>query len=293
MILIADSGSSKTDWIGVDADGKVSAGMQTRGLNPNYISAQGIIRELSQYPGLTGLRPEAIHFYGSGCSSPDTNAIVEAALRHFFPAAKMTILNDLWAAAYACCGREAGIVCILGTGSNSCYFDGRSMQGRNISLGYLLGDEGSGTAICRELLRDCIYGVLPGDLQEAMENTWHPDTDMLVERLYHHPLPNEYIASFLPFVADHIAHPYCNQLVTKNFDAFLTYFVMRFAGRERIAGFEDLPVHFTGSVAYVFRDLLQQCCAAKNLRCGKILRTPINALAAFHAEELKNTDHVS
>ena len=280
MILIADSGSTKTDWLLISDNGEQQQ-FYTKGFNPNYTPEDEITSEIKRNNALTesAKKVKQIFFYGSGCSAPPLNAIIEHSLRNFFPDAAMTIQNDLFAAVHAVAGDTPGIVCILGTGSNSCYFDGQNVHGETYSIGYILGDEGSGAYLGRQLLRDYFYEIMPKSLQEDFRKKYLLTREEVIEHVYRRPRPNEFIASFLPFLHENISHPYCADLISVSFHDFLRVFVLRFTESTW------QPVHFVGSVAWIFSDILKKECAALSLQTGNILRSPVTGLAAYHSKK--------
>ncbi len=278
MILIADSGSSKTDWILLDHRLSRSAEFITKGLNPNVITGETIEHEISVSAEIKDARHKVkkLFFYGAGCSNANNIALIETILRKLFPAAVVHVKSDLYAAAYATCGSKTGIVCILGTGSNSCFYDGLKLDGANYNLGYLLGDEGSGYSFGRRLLRDYFYGILPVELKEKFAAQFPISREELIKHIYHEPFPNQYVASFTPFIKENISHPYCSYLVNFGFDEFLKIFVTT------LTNYKLWPAHFVGSVAANFKDQLIEGCKNNGISVGTILQSPIEALVQYH-----------
>ena len=283
MILIADSGSTKTDWVIIDNELNIQLPFSSKGLNPNILTAHEIADILKSIEAFNSINTkiETVFFYGAGCSG-NAIVIIESALKNVFPDAQVKIKNDLFAAAQATCWNDNGIVCILGTGSNSCYYDGKDITGENLSLGFILGDEAGGVYFGKRLLRDYFYGLLPTDLHEKFSNQYNISREEAIENIYRKKASSEFIASFLPFYKENINHPYCNYFLNYGFEEFLKIFVWRFKN------YEDTPVHFIGSVAFYFKDVLIEACENLKIKTGKIIRSPIMDLASFHLDQLKN-----
>ena len=277
-LLIADSGSTKTDWRLVGPDGSAYA-FQTDGFNPYYQTTPQIASTLQAQllPALTKVTVSAVFFYGAGCSGPAVNPIVADALRAVLPGEPtVAVDSDMLGAARAGAGREPGIVCILGTGSNACCYDGRQITRGIQSLGFWLGDEGSGGYLGKTLVRDFFQDQLPADLRNAFQHQYALDRPTLLENAYQKPFPNRYFASFTPFLSQNIAHPHVVNLVTDAFTLFLTTYVRRFPEAN------TWPVHFVGSVAHYFTELLQQAVSTAGLTLGRIVKAPVDRLVEFH-----------
>lgn len=276
--LIADSGSTKTDWRLLGADGKIYAS-QTDGLNPYYQSAAQMVDILSEQLQLSvdNTHLEQLFFYGAGCSGPSVNHIVGDALKTLFPEARQIDVNsDMLGAARGASGHQAGIVCILGTGSNACCYENGQITRGIQSLGFWLGDEGSGGYLGKTLVRDFFQERLPADLHQAFQTRYALDRPALLENAYKKPFPNRYFASFTPFLSDHIAHSYVTQLVTDAFISFLTTYVRRFP--ESV----EWPVHFVGSIAYYFGPQLRSAVEQTGLTMGNLLKAPAEGLVEYH-----------
>ena len=277
MILLADSGSTKTDWLLLDRD---ITRFQSAGFNPFYQTREVIFETLQNevIPRTEPNQVRQIFFYGAGCADPDTSRPVTNALSALFPAAKTIEVNsDLLAAARALCGREPGIACILGTGANNALYDGEKIINNIGSLGFWLGDEGSGGYLGKQLVAGYLHNELPGELHRAFQETY-PDVSRLsiLERAYRQPFPNRYFATFAPFLSQHMADPYVSTLVGNAFRTFLTMYVCKHPDAAA------LPIHFTGSVAFHFQDLLLKALSEKNLHLGTIQRSPMTGLLHYH-----------
>ncbi|TNE48357.1 MAG: hypothetical protein EP344_19000 [Bacteroidetes bacterium] len=278
MVIIADCGSTKCDWllIGGNRDHRLE---NTSGFNPFIQSTADVVTILKQQlvPNLKGETADRIWFYGTGIHDDYRAGIVGEALAEVFPGAVTEVEHDLLAAARATCKHRAGISCILGTGSNSCYYDGTAIRDNVISLGWLLGDEGSGTHLGKALLRAWFYRELPEDLKAAFEQAYPEGKDYIKDQVYEKGLnANAYIATFTRFLGDHMAHPYTRQLIADSLGDFLDRHVCKYQGHQQV------PVHFVGSIAHHFEEILLECMEDRHLRPGVILRKPIHALAEFH-----------
>lgn len=279
MRLIADSGSTKVDWRLAGPDGAVLSAT-TSGINPVFLEEEETVRLLREelLPQLGGAEVDTIFFYAAGIVSGAAADKVCAALSQVFPGARCEAASDLLAAARALCGNKPGIACILGTGSNSCFYDGTAIV-RNVPAGgYILGDEASGAWIGRQLLSDFLKGLLPANLSEELVRLHGLDYPTIVQKVYREPLANRYLASFAPFVVEHANHPYVRDLLRSGFEAFLQRNVAQYDYRR-------YPVHFTGSLAWRFRDLLTRSLTAAGMRPGTFLRRPIDALTEYHRYE--------
>ncbi|MBC8172320.1 MAG: N-acetylglucosamine kinase [Chitinophagales bacterium] len=277
MYLIADSGSTKTDWVVLDAQGEVPETFFTKGFNPTIVSTLFIIDALKQSAQFLKAIPatKKIFFYGSGCSTPELNNVIIEAFRLFSPAVEIEIKNDLYASVHATTGNDPAIVCIIGTGSNACSFDGNQVTDDDFSLGYILGDEGSGSYLGKQLLKDFFYDTMPAAVSKAFNDRYHLKRNEVIERIYRRERPNEFLASFVPFIRDHIQNEYCRQMVEDSFDSFIQYFILRFAH----AG--DVSIHCTGSVGYYFKDIFEICLHKHTLKPGKILVSPMDGLVRY------------
>lgn len=276
--LIADSGSTKTDWRLTTADGSVRA-LTTDGFNPYYQTTEQIAATLRAQliSQLDGAGVSNVFFYGAGCSGPAVNGIVEQALRSVLTDVKWVAVNsDMLGAARAAADREPGIVSILGTGSNACCYDGGQITRGIQSLGFWLGDEGSGGYLGKTLVRDYFQERLPTDLRDAFRNRYALDRATLLENAYQKPYPNRYFAAFTSFLTENLRHPHVVTLVTDAFRLFLGTYVSRFAEADH------WPVHFVGSIAHYFAEQLRFAVAQTGLMMGHILKAPAERLVEYH-----------
>jgi glucosamine kinase len=278
MVIIADCGSTKCDWLLVHG-GRNQQLENTVGFSPFFHSTADIreILETQLAPKVDVSLVKEIYFYGTGVHDAHRANIVKDALVAVFPNAKVEVEHDLLAAARATCGRNAGIACILGTGSNSCYFDGVRILDNVPSLGWLLGDEGSGTHLGKALLRALFYRELPTDLEKAFHEAYPEGMDAIKDRIYEKGA-NAYLASFTRFLADHLQHPVIQHMVSQSLGDFLDRHVVKYQG------YQQVPVHFVGSIAHHFQDILNKCLEDRRIKPGVVVRKPIYPLADYHVQ---------
>ncbi len=280
MFLIADSGSSKTDWRLVN-DKNIIGSLQTEGLNPYYktIDQMKIVLQkdlIENIPDKAG-HVSHIYFYGAGCSVQVKCDEVKKALSDCFPSAKMEVNHDILGAARACCGYNNGIVCILGTGSNSCYFDGKIITKTIGGLGFMLGDEGSGGIIGRAIVAAYLNHEMPEDLKTDFYNTYRMDRTEIDKNVYLKPNANRFLATFSLFAEKHKAKPFIKDILEKCFTLFLDTHVCRYTN------YTETTVHFVGSVAYYNKDILIELCENRGIKTGKFVLHPVEELVAFHS----------
>jgi N-acetylglucosamine kinase-like BadF-type ATPase len=283
MLLIADGGSTKTTWCLIDNRGTRSL-FHTEGYNPEFISTAGIIASLRQHLPAT-LAPDAItgvHYYGASVVTTEQVATVADGMQEVFGQARVVVGHDLLAAARALLGRQAGFAAILGTGTNSCIYDGEQITHNVDSLGYFLGDEGSGAFLGKALLRDYLRGQMPPELEASFRATYGLGRDAILDRLYNQPFPNRFVASFAKFASDHYDAPYCQQLVAEAFNLFFKNIICKYPA------YQAHTFNCVGSVGYHFREALTQAAAAHGMAVGKIIPSPIDDLVSYHLAEYKN-----
>jgi glucosamine kinase len=275
MILVADSGSTKTDWI-ADTGGAPQL-FHTPGFNPFFQDYDFVTASLHANKGLLAIRDQvsAIYFFGSGCSSPDRQEQIRKPLTDFFIKAEVTVDHDMLGCALSVCEGKPGIACILGTGSNTCMFDGTNLAPVRHGLGYVLGDEGSGSHFGKKILAAYLYQILPAELHTAFAKQYPLSKEDILNQVYKQPAPNVYLASFAPFLSEHMAHPWVSNLLTGSFREFFETNVLSY--RES----QFLPVHFTGSIAYTFREYLATTAQSCNVKIGNVIHKPVNGLAAY------------
>ncbi|WPP49406.1 N-acetylglucosamine kinase [Catalinimonas niigatensis] len=282
MILIADSGSTKTDWRVIDEAGKISQA-KTVGLNPYLETKEKIAAVLREelYPQLNTSIHE-VHFYGAGCTTPSACALISEAIKTVFQEVKVAVNSDLLGAARALCGTEAGIACILGTGSNTCLYDGKEIIDNIPPMGYIIGDEGSGSNIGKELINRYFRRELPPGIKEKLEKRFDMSKESVLENVMRQPYPNRYMAGFAKFVFQNLKEPYLMQMV---YSILANFFDKTIAHYDN---YQQYKIHFTGSIAFYFGNLLRQVANDKGLRVFNILESPIAGLTLYHQEILKS-----
>lgn len=278
MIAIADGGSTKCDWILLDHVGKERLKTAVRGFNPNMTLPELILQALKDNVQLSLLKADVsrVFYYGAGCGTDANRTIVRESFKQYFTNAEISVRQDLIAAAYAAYDGEPVIVCILGTGSNSCFFDGKNIRTDLPSLGYLIGDEGSGNAIGKHLLRRFFMKQLPHDLHREFDEIYHLSVDEVLKNIYRNPCVNAYLGSFNQFVAERKTHPYFQEMIYQEIKCFLEYQVLPYPEAK------EVEIHFVGNVAFVYESVLRQSAAGLGLRVGKVIRNPVGDLAEYH-----------
>ena len=279
MNVIVDSGSTKADWSFIGQDGS-RIDKSSPGFNPVLHSPKQFASEiLEHFSGeIAGGEARHIYFYGSGCWDEQLKGRVKDALHSFFPNATYKVYHDLLGAARATCGHQPGISCILGTGSNSCAYDGQKVVDNVTNLGYFLGDEGSGTHLGKRLIRAYFYRELPPDLSEAFDQRYPGGKGNILKHIYGQEVPNRYLASFAKFYAEHREHPTIQNLIIGSFGIFLDRHVIKYED------YLQYPIHFIGSIAHYFKNELQLAINARKLKLGKVIPRPIDDLVSFHTE---------
>ena len=217
-----------------------------------------------------------LYFFGAGCLNAQYCGKIQQALQDCFVNATIAVESDIWGAIKATCGKEAGITCILGTGTNTSVFDGTQIVDNIPSLGYILGDEGSGTHLGKQLIQHYFYRELPNPLHQQFEQQYQLDKNKVIEKVYKQAGANRYLAAFTPFLSAHITHPFISNLVKSSFNEFLERHVLKYTQSS------SYPVHFVGSIAHHFKSILEVCAAKKNLQIGKVIQQPINNLANYY-----------
>lgn len=280
MLLVADSGSTKADWLLFDGK-NISGPLHTMGFNPFFHSTEVVFDTMMKSPEMLDIREKvtAVKFFGAGCSSAERNEIIAAGLRRFFTYAEVLVEHDLLACALATCGDEAGISCIIGTGSNSCWFDGQEVHERNYGLGFILGDEGSGSWLGKKLLTFYLYGRLPEDLAAAFHAAYGLNKNDIINKVYKEPNANVWLASFTRFLSDHYDHPFVREMIRQSMRDFCDLYVCDYPN------YRSVPVHFVGSVAFVFRRELEEVAAERGFHIGKIIKQPVDDLMAYFVKK--------
>ena len=279
MILIADSGSTKTDWCVVE-NGVLVQQIFTKGTNPFFQSEEEISNEIA-----TALLPElktdefdAVYFYGAGCGFPDKIEIVHRAIsKKLKVKGYVEVATDMLAAARGLCGREAGIACIMGTGSNSCYYDGENIVANVSPLGFILGDEGSGACLGKLMVGDLLKNQMTPELKEKFLTQFNLTPADIIDRVYRKPFPNRFLASLSPFLAQNINEPCVHELVLNSFKAFFKRNIMQYEN------YQNLKVNLIGSVAFYYKEVLAEAAEAMGIQLGTIIQSPMEGLIKYHA----------
>lgn len=276
MKLIADSGSTKTHWCLVD-EGKVVSEIFTDGINPFYQTALEIISLLENQllPKLDKELVTDIYFYGAGCSFPEKKLLVSQALVRYFGNAMIEVQSDLLGAARGLFQRDAGVACIMGTGSNSCFYDGNEITQNVSPLGFILGDEGSGAVLGKLFVADCLKNQLPEWIRDKFLDEYELTPAIILDRVYKQPFPNRFLAKFTPFILEHIEEPAIFNLVFDSFDAFLVRNVLQYP-------LEDMKVGFVGSIAHYFRDTLEIVASERSVEVSEVVQSPMEGLVKYH-----------
>ncbi|MGM9832872.1 MAG: ATPase [Candidatus Limisoma sp.] len=280
MILIADCGSTKIDWCVVE-NGEVKKQVFTSGINALLMTEEQIREtlalELAQE--VAEFEIESVYYYGAGCLFEDICANVRRAIAANVPTAKtIEVHSDLVAAARALCGDKEGIACILGTGSNSCFWDGEKIADNVSPLGYILGDEGSGAVLGKLLVGDVLKKQLPEELCEKFLKEYELDRQKIIESVYKRPAANRFLASLSPFLSKNIEEPAIHRLVL---NAFKSFFVRNI---ENYKDYKNYAVSFVGSVAYYYREVLEEAAKAVDIKIGTVIKSPMEGLVKYHSK---------
>jgi glucosamine kinase len=277
MILVADSGSSKTDWL-LTLTQQETKQFRTAGLNPYFLTEKEIVKILQEQAAdmiAYAADVNEIYFFGAGSSSPDRHEIISNALSYLFPKSYISVDSDMLGCAYATCGHEKGLCCVLGTGSNISFFDGENIHDGRHGLGFVLGDEGSGTWFGKALVTDFLYGNMPEEISLKFDNEYHLDKEIVIKNVYQTPNPNSYLASFSKFLSIVRSSDYARNLLHRGLVEFVETNIKLFPQ------YDSYKCHFVGSIAYVFADELKAVCKEYGIQAGKIIRQPIHDLMAF------------
>lgn len=282
MLLIADGGSTKCDWIALDTNGNQLFKTRTKGLNPAVFKSDVLAKRLRENLELTELRNQItkIHFYGAGCGTQTPIMRLHQVLSDFFEQAKSIEVKEDMVAAVRAVTDQPGIVCILGTGSNSCYFDGENIHMEVASLGYTLMDEASGNYFGKRLIRDYFYKKMPQDLLLKFEKEYNMDPDVIKENIYNKENPNAYLASFAEFIFKNEQNGYFYKLLSDGMCDFIEHRVLCHDQAQNV------PVHFVGSIAHFSQDIIRDAAKPYHLKIGNIVQRPIDSLIEYHKNEL-------
>ncbi len=278
MILIADGGSTKCDWVLLDESGEVVLKTRTEGLNPAVIPEDELFKRIQLNVDLINIveTVDKIDFYGAGCGTSTPSNLLKKVIQQLFPNADITINEDTLAAVYAVTS-QPGIVCILGTGSNSCYFDGKNIHSSVASLGYILMDEASGNYFGKRLIRDYYYNKMPSALVLKFEERFELKADIIKMNLYKQPNPNTYLASFAEFIfTSEEVNGYFYKLISEGISKFIEYRILCYKEAQQV------PIHFVGSIAHFSEDIIRDCLKPYHLELGSIVRRPIDGLINYY-----------
>lgn len=279
-ILIADSGATKTEWSLTSAGGNKI--YKTEGLNPYYHTTQSIkeVLEDDLYPQLETTDVNDIYFYGAGCDSAEKKEVVHNALHHSFPEATIHLFHDLLGAARACFFDEPGIACILGTGSNSCLYDGTKIIEHIPSLAFILGDEGSAGYFGKQLINKYFRFELPDELRNDLEENYNMDLEYITSGLYDGPQKSRFIASYGSFLGKHEDHPLIQEMLYEGFENFIKRIVMKYTNAT------EYDIRFIGSVAYGHQDMINEILKKNGLKAGRFISKPMKRLVEYHSIEV-------
>ncbi len=246
----------------------------TQGINPYFVNAQDILKILSKNTEFAAIANEVkeIYFFGAGCLTPDKHEVVSNGLSSFFKNAFVSVDHDLKGSAYATCGDKPGLACILGTGSNIAYYDGKNVFTGQHGLGYILGDEGSGTYFGKKILVSYLHKTMPKELREVFKNTFQVTKDIAIENIYQKPFPNSYLAGFSKFMIQFRQHPFIQKVLKDGFQEFIDTNVRDYKN------YKNLDCNFVGSISYYYQEELRSVFTANNLKIGKILQKPIEGI---------------
>jgi N-acetylglucosamine kinase-like BadF-type ATPase len=279
MKLIVDSGSTKADWIAIDDDGKVMFTTQTLGLNPEILNGDEIVDRLNDRFDILQNKKTATHlfFYGAGCGTERMKSMLSQIFKTYFPNAIVVVEEDTYAAVFATTPKgEKAIVSILGTGSNCSYFDGKTLEQRVQSLGYIVMDDCSGNVFGKQLIRKYYFNKMPKELADLFEKEYDVTPDYVKNKLYKEPNPNAYLATFAKFLIQNKEHEFCRKIIFKEMKSFIKNYIKQFENCK------EVPVHFVGSIAFYLKDELAEIFEKYELQLGNVLRRPIDGLIAYH-----------
>jgi len=278
MILIADSGSTKVDWCVVE-NGKIVKQVNTKGINPFFQSEEEISNEIQStlILQLDTQDFDDVYFYGAGCTFDKVDIVKKAIRKNINVRNEIEVATDMLAAARGLCGYLPGIACIMGTGSNSCYYNGKNIVENVSPLGFILGDEGSGAVLGKLLVSDLLKNQLTPGLKEKFLEEYGLTVAEIIDRVYRKPFPNRFLASFSPFIVENLDDSSIHDLILNSFKSFLKRNVMQYEN------YEKLPVHFVGSIAFHFQEVLTEAITEMNMKLGKIIQSPMEGLIKYHS----------
>jgi len=279
-ILIADSGATRAEWCLLN--GKKKKTFYTQGISPYFYNTDEIkqILSLELKPKMKNIEPDKIFYYGTGCSNLNNIKSIKSALKKIFPKSKIMVDHDLMGAAKALCGDKKGIACILGTGSNSCYYNGKKIIKNNPGLGFILGDEGAGSYLGKKVVQYYLYNTFDPDLMDRFNIKYNTTSAEILDAVYKQPLANRYLASYVPFLIENRGHFMIENIIEDTFNDFFFHHVYKY--RESWT----MPINFIGSVAFGFKDVLKQMCDTFELQLGVVLKNPMDGLVKYHQSKM-------
>jgi N-acetylglucosamine kinase-like BadF-type ATPase len=275
-ILIADSGATKCEWCIIN-NGRKKV-VFTQGISPYFLDSEGVqtivLKEL--LPSIKKYAIDAVYYYGTGCGNPANVKMIKGALKKIFTGAVVAVESDLTAAARALCGHEKGIACILGTGSNSCFYNGKKIVKNSPGLGYVLGDEGSGAYLGKKVIQYYLYGTFDEDLRYKFNDQYKADTVGILENVYRKPLANRYLATYSLFLAENRGHYMVENIIEDGLNDFFFTHLCKYSESWKY------PINFVGGVAWGFRDVITELCNGYEFEMGRILKNPMEGLIDYH-----------
>lgn len=280
-LLLAESGSTKTDWCLLRPGARVQR-FRTAGINP-YLQNSEAIRKMLEHEmpwNAKKHQADSIKFYGAGTGSEANQRLVQDALRNFFGIKKVTVETDLMAAAHSLCGHEKGVVCILGTGSNSCYYDGKKIGEKRASLGFIAGDEGSGNQMGKRILQYYAYKTFDSELLAAFEMKFGSDLPAILHALYREPFPNRFLAQYVELLRENRGHFMVENIIEDALNDFFQHHILKYRQSWK------QPIHFSGSIAWGFKDVIASLCQQYELELGKIVQSPLDGLIRYYKQDL-------
>ena|SRR5688572_8143048 len=279
-ILIADSGATKCEWCLISENNRKQI-VITQGISPYFLDALQVevILRNELLPSLKKKPVDHIYYYGTGCSNPSNAALIHKAISTVFTKAKVEVSHDLMGAARSVCGDEKGIACILGTGSNSCYFDGIKVVKNSPGLGYVLGDEGSGAYLGKKVIQYYLYGTFDEELSFRFDKMFNTSSVEILESVYKKPLPNRYLAGFTMFLVDNRGHYMVENIIEDSLNDFFFQHLCKYGESWKH------PIHFVGGVAYGFKDVVRELCETYEFELGTILKNPMEGLIKYHKKK--------
>ncbi len=279
VILIADSGATKAEWCLLN-NGK-SKTIFTQGISPYFLGKEQIIEIVSIEVSKTlkDIQPDEVYYYGTGCANVENARMVKQALRKVYAGSKIEVNTDLLAAARAVCGHKKGVACILGTGSNSCFFNGKKIIKNSPGIGYVLGDEGSGAFLGKKVIQYYLYNTFDEDLRARFDAKFVTSSAEILDNVYKKPLPNKYLAGFTMFLAENRGHYMVENILEDGLNDFFFYHLFKYAEIWKH------PVSFVGSVAFGFKDIIEELCQSYEFDLGVVLKNPMPGLVTYHSAD--------